>query len=159
MLPKCTGFISKDKKRRETFLWLQKKKNNFPYTFYKKLIAKTNLESTGVQNGGTQPYKRNFLVPAKAGVGILFKYNFQFNILKCYTGPEGRFVSVDVETKEKILTLVNIHAPNMQGRPNLFRGVSEKMLSFECDLIDFGGDSNLVCDVEKDKKATLPLRF
>ena len=25
-------------------------------------------------------------------------------------------------------------------------------LSFECDLRVFGGDSNLVCDVEKDKK-------
>ena len=28
----------------------------------RKHIAQTNLESTGVQNGGTQPYLRNFLV-------------------------------------------------------------------------------------------------
>ena len=30
------------------------------------------------------------------------------------------------------------------------------MLSFECDLIIFGGDFNLVCDVEKDKKGGAP---
>ena len=48
----------------------------------------------------------------KAGVDILFNNNFQFNILKCYPDPEGRFIIVDVETEEKILTLVNIYAPN-----------------------------------------------
>ena len=42
----------------------------------------------------------------------MFNNNFQFNILKCYTDPEGRFIIVDVETEEKILTLVNIYAPN-----------------------------------------------
>ena len=87
----------------------------------------------------------------------MFNNNFQFNILKCYTDPEGRFIIVDVETEEKILTLVNICAPNRDD-PIFFRGVSEKMLSFECDLIDFGGDFNLVCDVEKDN-AALPLRI
>ena len=40
-----------------------------------------------------------------------------------------------------------------------FRGVSEKMLSLECDLIVFGGDLNLVFVVEKDKKAALPLHI
>ena len=42
----------------------------------------------------------------------MFNNNFQFNSLKCYTDPEGRFIIVDVETEEKILTLVNIYAPN-----------------------------------------------
>ena len=93
---------------------------------------------------------------SKAGVGILFNYNnFQFNILKCYTDPEGRYIIVDVETEQKILTLVNIYAPNRDD-PNFFRLVSEKMLSLKCDLIVFGGDFNLVCDVEKDKKGSAP---
>ena len=37
---------------------------------------------------------------SKAGVGIVFNNNFQLNILKCYTDPEGRFIIVDVETKD-----------------------------------------------------------
>ena len=88
----------------------------------------------------------------------MFDNNFQFNILKCYTDPQGRYIIVDVETEEKILTLVNIYAPNRDD-PIFFRGISGKMLSFECDLIVFGGDFNLVCDVEQDKKAALPLRI
>ena len=92
---------------------------------------------------------------SKAGVGILFNNNFQFNILKCYTDPEGRFIVVDVETEQNILTLVNIYEPNRDDL-NFFRGVSEKMLSFECDLIVSGGDFYLVCDVEKDKKGGAP---
>ena len=81
----------------------------------------------------------------------MFNSKFQFNILKCYTDPEGRFNIADVETEEKILTLVNIYPPDRDDL-TFFRGVSEKMLSFESDLIGFGGDFNLVCDVEKDKK-------
>ena len=50
---------------------------------------------------------------------------------------------------------MNICAPNRDD-PNFFRGVSEKMLSFQCDLIVFEGDFNLVCDVEKDKKGAAP---
>ena len=41
---------------------MAEEKNNFLYTSYRKFIAQKNLESTGVQNGGTQPYLRNFLV-------------------------------------------------------------------------------------------------
>ena len=37
-----------------------------------------------------------------------------------------------------------------------FRGISVKMSFFECDLIVLGGDFNLVCDVEKDKKDGAP---
>ena len=80
---------------------------------------------------------------------------FQFNILKCYTNPGGRFIIVEIETEENILTLVNIYAPN-NDNPNFFRGINEKMSSFKYDLIKFGGDFNLVCDIKKDKKGGAP---
>ena len=92
---------------------------------------------------------------AKAGVGILFNNNFQFSICKYYTDPGVRFIIVDIETEEKILTLVNIYAPNNDD-PMFFRAVSEKMTSLECELRVFGGDFNLVWDVQKDKKGGVP---
>ena len=85
---------------------------------------------------------------SKAGVGILFSNNFQFKIQKCLTDPGGRFIIADIETEEKTLTLVNIYAPNNDD-PSFFRVVSEKMSSFECDLIVFDGDFNPVCDIQK----------
>ena len=52
---------------------------------------------------------------------------------------------------------MNIYAPNNDD-PSFFRVVSEKVSSFECDLIVFGGDFNLVCDIQKDKKGGAPTR-
>ena len=42
----------------------------------------------------------------------MFNKKISVNILKCYTDSEGRFIIVDVETEEKILTLVNIYPSN-----------------------------------------------
>ena len=94
---------SNDKKRRETFLWLKKKQ--FSMCFLQE-THRTN--ESGIYWRSKWGYSTTFteFSSSKAGVGILFNNNFQFNILKCYTDPEaGRFIIVDVETEEKILTL------------------------------------------------------
>ena len=84
-------------------------------------------------------------------MGILFNNNFQFNILRSFTDPEGRFIIADIETKGETLTLVNVYAPN-QDDATFFKKVNEKLTTFECDFLIFGGDFNLVYDVHKDKK-------
>ena len=88
---------------------------------------------------------------SRAGVAILFNNNFQFQILKHFADPEGRFIISDIDTGDKIMTLVNVYAPN-EDNPAFFRNVREKLCSFECVVVIFGGDFNLVCDVSKDKK-------
>ena len=44
-----------------------------------------------------------------AGVGILLNNNFEFQILKKLSDPQGRFFFCDIKMQEKILTLVNIY--------------------------------------------------
>ena len=51
----------------------------------------------------------------------------------------------------KILTLVNIYAPN-NDNPTFFQNLLDRILSFECEEVIMGGDFNLVMDVQKDKK-------
>ena len=51
----------------------------------------------------------------------------------------------------KILTLVNIYAPN-NDYPTFFQNLLDRILSFECEEVIIGGDFNLVMDVQKDKK-------
>ena len=51
----------------------------------------------------------------------------------------------------KILTLVNIYAPN-NDNPTFFQNLLDRILSFECEEVIMGGDFNLVLDVQKDKK-------
>ena len=54
-----------------------------------------------------------------------------------------------------MLTLVNIYAPN-KDEPTFFQNVCEKLYSFDCDFIIFGGHFNLVCVIRKDKKGGIP---
>jgi len=51
----------------------------------------------------------------------------------------------------KILTLVNIYAPN-NDNPTFFQNLLDHLLSFECEEIIMGGDFNLVTDVQRDKQ-------
>ena len=51
----------------------------------------------------------------------------------------------------KVLTLVNIYAPN-NDNPTFFQNVLGHLFSFECEKIIMGGDFNLVMDVQRDKK-------
>ena len=51
----------------------------------------------------------------------------------------------------KVLTLVNIYAPN-NDNPTFFQYVLGHLLSFECEKIIMGRDFNLVMDVQRDKK-------
>ena len=77
--------------------------------------------------------------------------NFNFQISKVYSDPEGRFLIWDLITNGKQLTLANIYAPN-EDDPNFFTSMFNHLLDFNCDDIIIGGDFNLVLDVEKDKK-------
>ena len=64
--------------------------------------------------------------------------------------PEGRFVLCDIKIDNKILTLLNIYAPN-EDTPVFFENIYNNLVSFECEEIIFGADFNLVLDVVNDK--------
>ena len=93
---------------------------------------------------------------ASAGVCVLFSNNFNFQSLKSFSDPEGRFVMVDIKLESKILTLVNIYAPN-EDKPTFFQNVRNQLLCFDCSEIILGRDFNLVLDVKKDKKGGRPV--
>ena len=56
-----------------------------------------------------------------------------------------------MKTDNKILTLVNIYAPN-NDNPTFFQNLLDHLLSFECEEIIMGGDFNLVTDIQRDKQ-------
>ena len=65
--------------------------------------------------------------------------------------PEGRFITVDIKTQDKIITLQNIYAPNNDDR-DFFKNVFHNLSTFECEHIVLGGDFNLVQNIQTDKK-------
>ena len=92
---------------------------------------------------------------SSAGVCILLNNNFNFDILKTFLDPSGRFIICDIKTDEKLFTLANIYAPN-EDNPVFFKQVFNHLHDFVCEEIILGGDFNLVMDVKDDKKGGLP---
>ena len=60
-------------------------------------------------------YKAFFsgLASNKAGVAILFNNNFTFKVLRPICDKEWRYIVIDLEVGELILTICNIYAPNL----------------------------------------------
>jgi len=79
----------------------------------------------------------------------LFNNNFAYNVLRQVCDKEGRYIILDLEVGELILTICNIYTPNKDD-PFFFQNVSEQMLMFRCEEIILGGDFNLVMDVTMD---------
>lgn len=90
----------------------------------------------------------------KAGVGILFNNNFNCQIHKVFSDPNGRFLICDIVADSKRLTVANIYAPN-EDDPNFFQVFFDHLSNFKCEEIIIGGDFNLVLEVEKDKRGGL----
>ena len=130
------------------------KKKKFSIYFLQEVHSTTETEICWQSEWGYSTIFTNFS-SSKAGVGILFNNNFYFQILKYFVDPEGRFIIADIKIQDKTLTLVNIYAPN-KDEPTFFQNVCGKLSSFDCDFIIFGGDFNLVCDIDKDKKGGIP---
>ena len=140
--------LSNPLKRRETFRWLKMKK--YGTFFLQEVHCTKEKESLWTSEWGFTAFFSSFS-SANAGVCILFNNNFQFEIIRKFSDQEGRYIIIDMKIDNKILTLVNIYAPN-NDNPTFFQNLLNHILSFECEKVVMGGDFNLVMDVQKDKK-------
>ena len=143
--------IGNNTKRREVFNWLRSKK--FSIYMLQEVHCSENTADLWACEWG---YKTLFgcCSSNKAGVSILFNNNFNLQILKVFSDPNGRFIICDIEANSKPLTLANIYAPN-EDDPNFFHAFFDHLSSFHCEEIIIAGDFNLVLDLNKDKKGGL----
>ena len=89
------------------------------------------------------------------GVAILFSNNLDFKIMKEYNDDDGRFIIVDVNIKDTIMTIINIYGPNVDD-PLFFDSIGTIIRDFTCETIVIGGDFNCLQDVTIDKKGGRP---
>ena len=69
----------------------------------------------------------------KAGVAILFNNNFAFKVLRQTCDKEGRYIIIDLEVGELILTICNIYAPNKDDLI-FFQNIRDQMTMFRCNV-------------------------
>ena len=140
-------------KRRQIFRWLKNKA--YAIYFLQEVHCTKDKETLWSSEWGYSAIFSSFS-SASAGVGILFNNNFTFKILKSFSDPEGRFITIDIHTENKTLTLVNIYAPNNDDA-NFFENIHNHLLSFDYGELILGGDFNLVLDVRKDESGGNPV--
>ena len=102
--------LDNNEKRRKIFQWLRKKKFSI-YMLQEVHCAERSFKTWAAEWG----YKAFFsgLASNKAGVAILFNNNFTFKVLRPICNKEWRYIIIDLEVGELILTICNIYAPNL----------------------------------------------
>ena len=76
----------------------------------------------------------NYCSSNKIGVGTLFSNNFNFQIHKVFSEPNGRFLVCDIVVDCKRLTVDNIYTPN-EDDPNFFQVFFAHLSNFKCEEI------------------------
>ena len=84
------------------------------------------------------------------GVAVLFSRYCNFNLIKEYGDPEGRFILIKGTLDEKMYTFVSYYAPN-RGQKRFFTQMLDTLRPFMEGIIVMGGDSNLAFDIGLDK--------
>ena len=143
--------LGNNTRRRETFNWLRSK--HFSIYLLQEVHCSEKMKHLWAAEWG---YKCLFSSwsSTKAGVGILFNYNFELQIIKSDIDPGGCYIICDLKANGKYITLVKVYVPN-EDDPNFFKSLAENVEDFQKDEIVIGGDFNLVLDIEKDKKRNL----
>ena len=135
-------------KRREMFNWLRKK--NYQIYMLQEVHCSENTIAVWSAEWG---YKTLFscCTSARGGVAILFNNNFNLQLQRSYSDPNGRVIICDIITDNKSVTVAALYAPN-DDDPSFFLNFFDHLNDFKCDEVLIGGDFNLVLDLDTDKK-------
>ena len=108
--------LSNNLKRRETFRWLRIKKVGI--FFLQEVHCTEEKERLWSLEWGFSAIFSS-ASSSSAGLCVLSDKNFQFEIKKQFSDPEGRFILVELKLENKTITSGNIYVPN-DDNPNLF---------------------------------------
>ena len=122
-------------KRREMFNWLRKK--NYQIYMLQEVHCSENTIAVWSAEWG---YKTLFscCTSARGGNAILFNNNFNFQLQRSYSDPNGRFIICDITTDNKSVTVATLYAPN-DDDPSFFLNFFDHLNDFKCDEVIIGG--------------------
>ena len=89
------------------------------------------------------------LTSNKRGVMVLLNNNFQHDIGRIVTYPNGIFLILEITIQGKKITLVNIYGPN-EDRPQFYSNIKQNIEEFGNDRAIICGDWNLIIDPDLD---------
>ena len=123
--------INNFRKRRSVFAWCKKQKVDL--IFLQKTHSTENHESQWMKEWGSQIIFSHGSSDARR-VAVLFKRGLDIKILNCNKDPEGRFIMLKAEIKEKRYVLVNVYGPNRDNKAvKFFHSLFNSMTQNEYD--------------------------
>ena len=84
------------------------------------------------------------------GLAILLKNNLNYDLIKTYQDPHGRFLFLEIKVKNSFLTIANIYGPNVDDF-DFFRNMFVTLNDFSKNEILMGGDFNVILNNDLDK--------
>lgn len=139
--------LQNNDKRRQFFTWLRSQP--FDICFLQETHCVPGIEKIWTSEWGYKIHFNHFSSKS-AGVCILFKATFQFDVLNTRFDPRGRILLLNTRINGDTVSLVNIYAPNNDD-PGFFIELSQMIGSYAEGFIILGGDFNIVQDFEFDK--------
>ena len=141
----CRGLADK-KKRRDLMSYLKKLKHDI--FFLQDTHFTEKLEPYIRAEWGYECKFASYTSNSR-GVAILFNNSFEFKIIKSDIGPNGNYLFVHINMKDKDILLVNIYGPNGDS-PEFYKDLKTKIKDMNIENVVWGGDSNLVLQPAKD---------
>ena len=86
------------------------------------------------------------------GCAILMNNNFDYNVTKVESDPNGQYIILNLETMNKKFLLVNLYGPSAGDNPNFYDSFREKLEPVDDEVIIMAGDWNCVLDPDIDRK-------
>ena len=80
------------------------------------------------------------------GVAVLFKNNFEYKVHSVVKDDEDRYILIDIEMLNKLMTIANIYAPSSGDHPEYLEKVIREVVLLDNESIVIGGDYFLVSE-------------
>jgi len=143
-----TQGLQGNSKRKKVFHWLKKKKANI--YMLQETHSTSNIETKWHAQWGSKTIFSHG-TSEKLGVSIFFNGNFDYEIIDSMVDEHGRFILLDMNINSVHTLVVNIYAPNGDFE-GFFQNITDRIKSFDCSNIIWGGDFNFVFNIPMDKK-------
>ena len=143
-----TRGLGEDVKRRELFHYLNVKK--YAVIMLQETHSEHKLEKLWRSQWGHSIWFAHG-TSKSAGVSILISNNCQHEVHDIVSDSNGRYLIMDITIGEHRLSLINVYGPNKDD-VNFYNELLEKVEQLPNDHRIFGGDFNVILDLDKDRK-------
>ena len=139
--------LNADAKRKTIFNYLKQK--NFEIILLQETHSTEKVEKLWEMEWGNKIEWLHGTNRSK-GLAILLKNNLNYDLIKTYQDPHGRFLFLEIKVKNSCLTIANIYGPNVDDF-DFFRNMFVKLNDFSKNEILMGEDFNVILNNDLDK--------